>query len=168
MNNKIIKNFSNSIVLNNDIDKKEIKNDLDVDKLLKALENEKNESLINFNTKKIRELNYNILKELELPTETLLDYMNKLEGYKYIDEMNELKYGTFVRWIPISDPEKIELKKGGILCDVKISDRGVNITVRGLGYYKNYVTFLMDECLIFQKLSEQEKIILLALDQLDK
>ena len=164
MNNKIIKNFTYDV----DIDKEEIKNNLDVDKLLKALENEKNESLINFNTKKIRELNYNILKELELPTEVLIDYMNKLEGYKYVDEMNELRYGTFIRWIPISNPEKIELKKGGILVDVKIGNRGVNLTCRGLGYFKNYVTFLMDECLIFQKLSEQEKILLLALDQLEK
>ena len=40
------------------------KSSLDVDKLEKALDNTKNESIMNFTTKKITELNYKILQVL--------------------------------------------------------------------------------------------------------
>ena len=33
--------------------------------------------------------------------------LQKLKGYKYVDEMNELKYGAHIRWIPIENPETI-------------------------------------------------------------
>ena len=39
---------------------------MDVNKLLKALDDESNELLLNFTTKKIKEMNLNILKELHL------------------------------------------------------------------------------------------------------
>ena len=39
---------------------------MDVNKLLKALDDDSNESLLNFTTKKITEMNLNILKELHL------------------------------------------------------------------------------------------------------
>ena len=67
---------------------------MDVPKLLKALDNEDNESLLNFTSLKIKEMNLGVLKELHLKNEVLIDYMNKLNVYKYIDEMNELKYGN--------------------------------------------------------------------------
>ena len=96
----------------------------------------------------------------------LKSFMKKLGEYKYVDEMKDLKYGSFIRWIPLNDPDNIELKKGGILSEVKITDKGVAIICKGFGYVKNYFQFLMDECLIFQKLSEQELVLLNALDNI--
>ena len=139
---------------------------MDVNKLLCALENDDNESIMNLTTKKIMEMNLKILKELQLDKLLTLDYLKKLKGYKYIDEINELKYGSFVRWIPISDPNYLPLHHCGIICEIKIIDDGVLITSKN--FMHRHYTFKLDECLIFQKLTSQEQIIINALDHLEK
>jgi hypothetical protein len=140
--------------------------DINVDKLMSALDNEKNESIINLTTVKIEETIFNILKELHLDRETFINYFKKLKGYKYVDELNDLKYGGFIRWIPITDPDNLPLNQCGIICDIVIKDDGVYIVCKN--FMHRHYRFKMDECLIFQKLSSQEMIILSALDHLDK
>jgi preprotein translocase subunit SecA len=141
---------------------------MDVNKLLKALDDESNESLLNFTTKKIKEMNFNILKELALTNAETLELLKKLDGYKYVDEMNELKYGTYLRWISIKDPNNIYLTKGALFCEVNITDNGVNIVCKNMGVGCKHFQIKMDETLIFQKLTQQELVILNALDHLSK
>ena len=143
-----------------------IKNELDVEKLMKALDNEQNETLINLTTKKIKEMNLNIIKELHLPRDITLNYMKKLNGYRYVDEIKDVKYGAFIKWIPISNPEYLPLHAGGMICDIKVSENGVMIVCKNF-MHKHY-QIKMDECLLFQKLSHQELVLLSALDHLDK
>jgi len=141
---------------------------MDVNKLLKALDDESNENLFNFTTKKILEMNLQVLKELHLDrTETLI-ILKKLKEYKYVDEMNDLKYGTYLRWIPINNPENIHLTKGAVFCELKITDNGVFIVCKNFGYSTKHFQIKMDECLIFQKLTAQELVLLSALDHLSK
>jgi len=140
-------------------------NSLDVDKLEKALDNTSNESIMNFTTEKIMELNWKILKELKLDKSTALEYLRKLKGYKYVDELPELKHGGFIRWIPITDPDYLPLNQCGIVCDIVISDDGVFITCKN--FMHRHYNFKMDDVIIFQKLTSQELIILSALDHLD-
>ena len=139
---------------------------MDVNKLMYALDNDTNESIMNLTTQKIMEMNLNILKELHLEKSITLNYLKKLKGYKYIDEINELKYGSFIRWIPITDPNYLPLHYCGIICDIKITDTGVIIIAKN--FMHRHYSFKMDECLIFQKLTSQELVILSALDHLDK
>jgi hypothetical protein len=143
---------------------------MDVNELLmKALDDESNNTLINFTTKKIKEMNLNILNELNLPKKYTLEMFKKLEDYKYIDEINELKYGTYIRWIPIDNPENIELKKGAIFCEIKIKDEGVYCVCKNYGFNnKRHFQLSFDKNLIFQKLTEQELVLLSALDHLSK
>jgi hypothetical protein len=141
---------------------------MDIDKLLKALDDESNENLFNFTTKKILEMNLQVLKELELNRTETLELLKKLKEYKYIDEMNELKYGTYLRWIPINNPENIHLTKGAVFCELKITDNGVFIVCKNFGYSTKHFQIKMDECLIFQKLTAQELVLLSALDHLSK
>ena len=138
---------------------------MDLDKLLYALDNDNNESIINLTSKKILELNYNIIKELHLDKPTTLDYLKKLRGYRYVDEIHDLKHGSFIRWIPIIDPNSLPLHYCGMICDIKITDNGVIITCKN--FMHRHYTFKMDETLIFQKLTTQEKIIIQALDHLE-
>lgn len=133
---------------------------MNTEKLLKALDNEYNENIINLTTKKIQEMNLKILKELNLTKNETLELYKKLKGYKYVDEMDELKYGTFLRWIPILDPENIELTKGAIFCEVKITDNGVSLICKSYGFPPRHFQIKMDENLIFQKLTEQELVLL--------
>jgi len=139
---------------------------MNTEKLLKALDNETNENIIHLTTKKIQEMNLKILKELNLSKKETLELYNKLKGYKYVDEMDELKYGTYLRWIPISNPEKIELSKGAIFCEIKITDNGVNLTCKNHGFPPRHFQIKMDENLLFQKLTDQELVLLSALDHL--
>jgi len=139
---------------------------MDVNVLLKALDNDQNEALINLTSNKIKEMNLNIIKELHLPRDITLTYMKKLNGYRYVDEIKDVKYGAFIKWIPISNPEYLPLNAGGMICDIKVTDTGVMIVCKNF-MHKHY-QIKMDECLIFQKLSHQELVLLSALDHLAK
>jgi hypothetical protein len=141
---------------------------MDVSKLLKALDDDSNETLLNFTSDKIKEMNLNIIKELQLPRKDTLDIMNKLREYKYVDEMNELKYGAYIRWIPIEDPTNINLTKGALFCEMKITDDGVFCVCKNYGYTQRHFQLSMDKNLIFQRLTDQELVLLSALDHLSK
>ena len=141
---------------------------MDINKLLKALDDDSNETLLNFTTDKIKEMNLNILKELHLPKKETLDIYNKLNDYKYVDEMNDLKYGTFIRWVPIEDPKNIHLTKGALFCEMKITDDGVFCVCKNFGFPARHFRLSMDKNLIFQKLTTQEIVLLSALDHLSK
>jgi hypothetical protein len=141
---------------------------MDVNKLLKALDDESNESLLNFTSDKIKEMNLNILKELRLPKKDTFEFLKRLNEYKYVDEMNDLKYGTYIRWIPIENPENIHLTKGALFCEMKITDEGVFCVCKNFGFKKRHFQISMDKNLIFQKLTDQELVLLSALDHLSK
>jgi len=138
---------------------------MDVNKLVDALDNDDNEDIMNLTTKKIMQMNIQILKELHLEKHDMLNYLNKLKGYKYVDEIKDLKYGSFIKWIPIIDPDNLPLHYAGIICEIKITDDGVLIVCKN--FMHRHYTFKMDECLIFQKLTQQELVILSALDHLE-
>jgi len=138
---------------------------MDVNKLLIALDNDNNESIINLTTKKIMEVNLKILKELHLDKPVTLNYLKKIKGYRYVDEINDLKYGAFIKWIPISNPNYLPLHHCGIICEIKITDDG--ILIRCKNFMHRHYAFKMDECLIFQKLTTQEQIIINAIDHLE-
>ena len=139
---------------------------VDVNKLMYALDNENNENIMNLTTQNILEMNLNILKELHLDKQTTLNYLKKLKEYRYIDEINDLKHGAFINWIPITDPSYLPLHHCGMICEIKITDNGVFITCKN--FMHRHYTFKMDECLIFQKLTSQEKVIIYALDHLEQ
>jgi hypothetical protein len=143
---------------------------MDVNKLIKALDNEYNEKLIQLSTKKIKEINKKILLELPISKDKLKTFISKLKDYKYVDELNDLKYGTYIRWINltnIDNLDNIELTKGAIFCETKITDSGIILICKGFGLYKNFFQLKMEDCLVFQHLTNQEKVLLNALDYLD-
>jgi hypothetical protein len=143
---------------------------MDVDKLLNALDDETNITLLNFTTKTIKELNRKIINELSLSKEEKLSILKKLDGYKYVDEPNDLKYGAYIRWISLEDTEngKAHLAKGAIFCELKISDSGMYCVCKNYGYYSKCFQLSMDKHLLFQKLTNQELVLLSALDHLAK
>ena len=133
---------------------------MDVNKLLKALEDDSNESLMNFTTDKIIEMNLKIIKELELSKKDTLEMMNKLKGYKYIDEINELKYGSYIRWISIIDYNNIHLTRGAIFCEVKIKDDGVFCLCKNHGPNSRHFQIEIDK-------KEYEKLLVSKQDTLN-
>ena len=133
-----------------------------------AIDDESNETLLGLTTIKIKELNLKVINELCLPKEEALGIMRKLDDYKYVDEMDDLKYGTYIRWIKLNDPDDLNLTKGAIFSDIKITEQGVNLICKNFGDSSKRFTIKMDECLIFRKLTNQEMVLLSALDHLSK
>jgi hypothetical protein len=136
---------------------------LDIDILSKALENEENEELLNLDNSKIKCMKNDILQKLGLPTSKLKAYHKTLKKYRYIDELPGIRYGAYIRWISLRDPANIKLTNGGIICDIKVEDC-IHIVCKN--NMNRFFEIKMGECFIFQKLSDQEQILLSAMDYL--
>lgn len=139
---------------------------MNTQKLLQALDDDRNESLIQFTTEKMRRMTLDVLKELGLPREETLALFQKLKDYKYVDELTDLKYGTYLRWIPLEDPSHLALTKGALFCEVKMINQGTFCVCKNYGFSKRHFLLSMDKNLIFQRLTEQERVLLQALDHL--
>jgi hypothetical protein len=138
---------------------------LDVESLLKLMDDEKSEYLMGLTTKKLKAFNKDVLKRLKIGKPVIKDFMQKLEGYKCVDELAEIKYGKYVRWISLKDePENMKLVKGGIVCELNIGDTGTIVTCKN--FLNKYFKFILDECVVFQKLTAQEVVLMTVLDQL--
>ena len=137
-----------------------------IETVLKSLDNDKNENIMQLTNAKIKEQKNNILQQLQLERSNLRSFHEKLKGYRYVDEISDLQFGYYLRWIPLKNPDDIKLTNGAHICDIKILNDGVHIVCRN--GYNRFMQINLDENLVFQKLSDQEKIILKTLDYLKK
>lgn len=137
---------------------------LDVDLLMKSLEREENDCLMNLDTAKIQQIKNDMLQKLQLPREKLKKMNKALKQYRFIDEIPDIKYGAYVRWINITNNE-LKLTTGGIICDIKIVKDDVLIVCRNT--MGRFFQFKLNECLAFQKITDQEKVLISALDYLN-
>ena len=138
---------------------------LNIQELLSALDNDEHNNLLNTSFEKIAKDKNDILQQLRFAKDKLKIYHTKLKDYRYIDELNDLKYGQYVRWINIKNPENLKLTNGGIFLEVKLLDTGTHMIIKN--NMNRIFQINMDQCVIFQKLSDQERIILLALKYLN-
>lgn len=138
---------------------------LDIEKLLSALEDEENADLLELDMKKIAEEKSDILNKLELPKKQQKELLKKLKHYRYIDELPGMKYGSYIRWISLKNPENLRLTNGGIVCEMKVGDNGIVIVCKN--NFNRFFQLNMTETLIFQKLNEQELVLLSALDYIN-
>ena len=100
---------------------------------------------------------------LELKLNLLL---NKLLDYRLVDEMNDIEVGNYIRWISIKeDVEEIKLTNGGHIISLEIEDDGVHIKCRNR--YNRIFEIRLDENIIFQKLTNQEEVLLKVIDYLE-
>jgi len=141
-------------------------NESNSDYLLKSLDNENNSSMNNLNSKKIKSMKNDYLQQLQLSREKLKEYHTKLKEYRYVDDLSDIQYGRYIRWINLKDPTNISLTQGGLIIDIKICQGGIQVVCKNFRNKKFQIK--IDECFIFQKLTDQEKIILSALDYLNE
>jgi len=139
---------------------------LDVDRLLNALENENNESLLDLNKEKISTMKNDILQKLNIKNDKLKLFHKKLKLYRYVDNVEDINYGSFIRWITLKNPNDIKLTNGGIVCDMKTKDESIYIICKNS--MNRFFTLILEENIIFQKLTSQEEIILSAMNYLNK
>ena len=97
------------------------------------------------------------------------DMMNKLKDYRFIDDMSDFKEGAYIRWFDVSeltDINDVKLKNGAFISETKLMNDDIHITCRTIS--RRYIQIVGSKNLIFQKLSDQEKIILSVLDYIEK
>jgi hypothetical protein len=138
----------------------------DMKLLLSALENDDNENIFKLTSKEINDIKLNLLKELMIPNEVIIKILTELKEYIYVDELPDMKYGSFVKWISLTTPDKIKLTKGGIICDIIISESGSVLKCKN---FKNRFMFVnVDKVLLFRKLSNQDKVLISVSNYLNK
>jgi len=140
---------------------------LNVEDLLKALDNENNTGVAGLTTSKIKKEKNDILQKLQLSGKELKDLHARLKEYRYINELNDLQLGRYIRWIPLNtETAEIKLTKGAITVNTFLNEDGACIVCNNS--YRRPIIVKFDKVLIFQKLSEQEQILISAIDFLDK
>ena len=133
---------------------------MNIEKIIHALENKQNDNILSLTLDKIKNINLNRLKETSLPTKLQNEYAKALKHYYYIDEIKDLKRGSYIRWI---DEDDI-LNTGAIFCDITLTDEGTQLICKT--FRNRHFQITMVKCVIFQKLTIQEEIILEAIHKL--
>jgi hypothetical protein len=133
--------------------------------LVKALDNDINEGIQKYNSNLIKQIKNDYLQKLLLPREKLKLFHSKLKDYRYVDDLSDIQYGRYIRWIKLNDALKIILSNGGVIIDIKILQNGIHVVCKNFNNQRFQIK--IDECYIFQKLTDQEKIILFALDHVN-
>lgn len=136
----------------------ELQSTINIEELLEHAENVDNDYIGDHSLKTISEEIVQVLKSENISIENLYKYCNSLLHYRFIDEVYHIHKGKHIRWI-----RNKKLTNGGIVVDVKFTDLGTQILCKT----KNrFIQYKFDECITFQKLSDDELLILQIKDSL--
>jgi hypothetical protein len=133
--------------------------------LTKALENTKNEYLLKYTLTKINEIKQKVINELPIFQKDKTTLKKKLKNYKYVVDLEELKEGSYIRWISLKN-EDYYLTNGGFIIEVIFTENGILLLIKGINNF--FFKIIFDQSIIFQKLNKQENILLLTLDYLEE
>lgn len=138
-----------------------------------ALNNDANERIMNMTRDKMNEYKIKLFDEIRINEVIKKELLEKLELYRYIDDINDFKEGAYIRWInltKVNDINKIKLENGGYISEIKMQEDDVHIVCKLLWGKRGvrHIELLGGNNLIFQKLTEQEQIILSVLEYLNK
>ncbi len=124
------------------------------------LESAKNDYLANQTFDSISVDVFDSLVELNLDKDKpkMTQILERLSGYRYVDELHLLHKGKYVRWIRHDIPDK--LMKGGVVIDIQFGDFGANILCRLMT--GDFLRYRFDKCNTYQKLTDEECIILMS------
>jgi len=85
----------------------------------------------------------------------------KLREYRVITKVFEIQRGKHIRWLR---PPSATLTVGGMVVEIKFTDDGTHILCKNRN---RFIQIKMDECIIFQRLSHDEQLVLMAYDFLN-
>ena len=138
---------------------------MDFELLKKALENDDNVGLINTSIQEIKDKKNNILQQLGLNRDDLKMFNSNLKGYRYIEELKDLKIGSNIRYIKLKNIENIKLSGVNNLCEIKVLNKGIGLVFKN--FQNRFFTIYFNDNLIFQKINCEEEVILKAIKHLN-
>tara|TARA_A200000113_G_scaffold177502_1_gene162925 strand:- start:35 stop:466 length:432 start_codon:yes stop_codon:yes gene_type:complete len=137
--------------------------DVTIEEIIQELDDK---NLLYLSSSKIKELKNNILQKMYLTRNELLHYHKVLKDYRFVDELDEIQIGKYVRWFNLANQESISLTNGGIIIDIKDGKEDILIVCKN---NRNRIyTFRLNQCIVFQKLSTQEQILIKIIDYASK
>ena len=136
---------------------------LSLDEIVKELDDK---NLLYMTSGKIKELKNNILQKLYLDRDELLHYHKVLKEYIYIDELDEVKLGSYIRWFNIRKIENLKLTNGGIVVDFKQGNEDIIIVCKNP--QGRFFSLQLNKNIIFKKMSTQEKLLIKIIDYIHK
>jgi hypothetical protein len=137
--------------------------DVTLDEIIQELDDK---NLLYLTSGKIKELKNNVLQKLVITRDEILHFHKVLKEYRYIDELDEIKIGGYIRWINLHDPENVKLTNGGIIVDIQNGKEDLQIICKNR--MNRMFSLNLQSCLIFQKMNAQEKILIKIIDYASK
>lgn len=147
---------------------------MELEFLKQSLDNEQNNAIYDETNASILAKKKKVLGQFDLSRKKQITLMSQLKNYRYVEDLNDLRTGAFLRWVYIGDAdndnelfdddnEDFHLNKGAIFCETKIEAEGLYIVFKT--FQGRYFQFPMSgDYLFFQKLSAQEQTILNTID----
>ena len=138
--------------------------DITIDEIIQELD-EKN--LLYLTSGKIKELKNHVLQKLYLSREEILHYHKVLKDYRHVDEVDEIKIGGYIRWFNLNKIDNLKLTNGGFVVDMSNWKEDILILCKNAQNNKRF-SLLLSQCFLFQKISDQEKILIKIIDYASK
>ena len=92
-------------------------------------------------------------------------FVKALSGYRFVDELDVLHLGKYTRWIQkYASPYK--MANGGFLSAIDFMETGIVLTIK-IWRAPWVIRVSFDDCLLYQKLSYGEYLVLMANDYLE-
>jgi len=136
---------------------------IDTEMLNKALENSNNDDIINLSYDIIEKSKIKLYRIINMNDSEIVKLKKQLENYIFIDTIDKLKIGNYLRWFKV---EEKYLYKGGFLMDIIIANENINLLMKNIT--NKSFTIVFNNIYLFKKLSNQENIILKAMEYLQK
>jgi hypothetical protein len=153
----------------------ELVSKIDINELLRAAENVDMNYFTNNSLETISSEIVEVLREHGITDTTLVNFCEKLVGFRFVDQIYQLHKGKHVRWMRVSNAKTNEVRdagltngsqngvltNGGIVVDVKFLDNGTQVLCKN----KNrFIQYKFDDCLTFQRLSSDELLVLTCMN----
>jgi hypothetical protein len=105
-----------------------------------------------------------ILQKVVLDKEEMNHYQKLLSEYRYVDEVDELRLGSYIRFFRLTT-DTLELRSGGFLADIQMNEEEIVLLFKNRN---KFFKLKLNECILFQKNTTQEKILIQILDQIKR
>jgi len=103
--------------------------------------------------------------EFQISKQDKTKFIKALSGYRYVDELDVLHLGKYTRWIQkYTSPYK--MANGGFLSAIDFIETGIMLTIK-IWRAPWVIRISFDDCLLYQKLSYGEYLVLMANDYLE-
>lgn len=103
--------------------------------------------------------------EFHISKQDKAKFIKALSGYRYVDELDVLHLGKYTRWIQkYTYPYK--MANGGFLSAIDFVENGIVLTIK-IWRAPWVIRVSFDDCMLYQKLSYGEYLVLMANDYLE-